>query len=292
MVLNRQLNSDAMFLGCESTLPPVCPVSVIVPCFNNAETIRRALDSVAGQTLMPREIIIVDDHSQDATVSVVRQWASQFERCRVHVIVLDVNRGAASARNAGWAVASEPLVAFLDADDYWLPNKLEYQHGFMSTHVEISLCGHGHLIEGAAVAIESVTATTIIPAWGLLLSNPMVTPSVMLRRDIPFRFMEGRRYMEDHLLWMEVALSGLMVARLGASLAVIGKPAFGAGGLSAQMWRMEKGDLQNYWYLHRTGRLGLAATLFFSCYSVAKYARRLLIIGFRSTFGSMRRECT
>lgn len=88
--------------------------------------------------------------------------------------------------------------------------------------------------------------------------------------------------MEDHLLWMEIALSGACLVKLDAPLTVMGKEAFGAGGLSAQMWQMEKGDLQNYWYLRRMGHIGLLAALFLSAFSLAKYLRRLIIVGLRA----------
>ena len=107
----------------------------------------------------------------------------------------------------------------------------------------------------------------------------------MVRADVPFRFMEGKRYMEDHLLWMEIALSGLRVARLDIPLAVIGKAAYGESGLSAQLWAMEKGDLHNYWYLRKKGNIGFPTAILMTLLSLAKYVRRLCVVAARRLAG-------
>lgn len=108
-------------------------VSVIIPTFNRAHTLGRALTSVFGQTRQPDEVIVVDDASTDSTAAVMRQ----FPRAR-HV-QLTSNRGAAHARNHGVKMATGDYVAFLDSDDVWLANKLEAQLGRMEAGSGISL---------------------------------------------------------------------------------------------------------------------------------------------------------
>lgn len=93
-------------------------VSVVIPAFNAASCIRRALDSVLGQCVPETEIIVVDDGSKDNTQSQVTRYGS-----RIRLIVQE-NRGQAAARNAGISASSGDFVAFLDADDYWLPGFL------------------------------------------------------------------------------------------------------------------------------------------------------------------------
>jgi len=261
----------------------VCPVSVVIPCFNNAATIDRALASVVTQTQLPLEIIVVDDASSDDSCVRLHRWVVETAGLNIRLISLPVNQGAAVARNKGWELAKGEYVAFLDADDYWLPNKIECQYGYMRANPDVALCGHSHCFatdKPGVSGLGSVQARSISP-YRLLFSNPMVTPSVMVRTDVPFRFKEGKRHMEDHLLWMEIALSGLRVVRLNNQLAVIGKASYGAGGLSAQMWAMEKGDLHNYWYLRKTGHIGLPTTMLMTALSLAKYWRRLLKVSFR-----------
>src|SRR2546423_15031109 len=98
-------------------------VSVIIPARNAALTIERALASVLSQRFRPIEAIVVDDGSCDATAEVVRAVANPA----VRLIRLPKSRGAAAARNVGIEASSGEIVAFQDADDEWLPGKLEQQ---------------------------------------------------------------------------------------------------------------------------------------------------------------------
>ena len=96
---------------------------MVIPAYNCAATIERAVDSVLIQTFQDFEIVLVDDASTDSTFSVV----TSLEDSRVRVIRHDTNRGEGGARNTGIREARGSLVAWLDADDEWLPEKLELQ---------------------------------------------------------------------------------------------------------------------------------------------------------------------
>ena len=98
-------------------------VSVIVPVFNRAGSIPRALESVAAQTFQDYEIIVVDDGSTDGSADVVERLGL----ARVRLIRSPQNRGAAAARNIGISAASGQWIAFLDSDDFWAPDKLAHQ---------------------------------------------------------------------------------------------------------------------------------------------------------------------
>ncbi len=99
-------------------------VGVIIPAFNVASCIKVAIDSALSQTLAPREIIVVDDASTDETPSIVAEIAQ--DHSSVRLIRLPTNRGAAAARNAGLNNCSSDWIALLDADDRYLPHRLEY----------------------------------------------------------------------------------------------------------------------------------------------------------------------
>jgi glycosyltransferase involved in cell wall biosynthesis len=103
-------------------------VSVIIPAYNAAATIARAVAGVRRQSLAPREIVVVDDASTDETSAVVAAIADPRLRRLAHAH----NRGAASARNTGVAAATGAWVAFLDSDDEWADTKLEAQLGALS----------------------------------------------------------------------------------------------------------------------------------------------------------------
>ncbi|MDP6713514.1 MAG: glycosyltransferase family A protein, partial [SAR202 cluster bacterium] len=95
-------------------MPTVC---VVIPAYNVGSIIPRAIESVLGQTFSDFEIVVVDDGSSDETASVVKQYRGDP---RVQY-VYQTNKGLPGARNTGIRHAESGLVAFLDADDWWLP---------------------------------------------------------------------------------------------------------------------------------------------------------------------------
>ena len=95
-------------------------VSVILPVHNRADVLPRAIDSVIAQELGDFELIVVDDGSTDESATLAQSFADD----RIRLIRLDKNRGGNVARNEGIRAARSPLIAFLDSDDRYLPNKL------------------------------------------------------------------------------------------------------------------------------------------------------------------------
>lgn len=256
----------------------LAPVSVVIPCFNCGLTIKRAVVSVALQSQLPAEVILVDDASDQDTLRVLRELADAYPGW-VSVLRLEENRGAASARNAGWALATQPHLAFLDADDAWHPKKIEIQYAYMRDHPDTVLSGHRHRVLAGRDARPDWSlgkwSLKSVKKWSFLLANQFITPSAMLRSDIPHRFSEGRRYMEDRLLWLEIVCDGGQVAMLEVDLAAIYKMPYGAAGLSANLWQMTRADVDNYRLLHATGRLSLLSTYALMIFSLLKSLRRL-----------------
>ncbi len=262
---------------------PEAPVSAIIPCFRCAGTIRRAVLSVASQTRRPIELILIDDASGDETVAALDSLRDEFGRDWVKVIRLERNAGAAAARNAGWDAARGEYLAFLDADDSWLQHKVARQYAFMKAHPECEVSGHLAFYENRASSEATGTQPhhrEIGRAW-VLLKNPMVTPSLMVRRALPFRFNPGSRYMEDHRFLQEAVCSGIRVARIEETLAIVHKAAFGESGLSAALWPMERGELGNLKALREAGHIGPIERGLLVAYSLAKFVRRLAITWMR-----------
>jgi len=258
------------------------PVTVVVPCYRCAATIERAVASVVAQTQRPAELILVDDASGDGTVQVLQSLRERHGHW-ITVVEQAVNGGAASARNTGWDRATQPYVAFLDADDAWHPQKVEIQYAYMVQHPEVAVSGH--------LCRQLPATSTTPPGWpvrvgranrltwrALLVHHAFVTPSAMLRRDMPFRFASGQRYMEDQRLWLEIVGGALQVVKLDAELAAIYKPGYGVSGLSADLWRMEQGELANYRYFFHQGKISPPLLAVLYGYSLLKYVRRLLIV--------------
>lgn len=272
------------------TRSSIAPVSAIIPCYRCRDTIDRAVGSVAAQTRLPAELILVDDASGDGTLEHLHALAARHAAGWIKVLGLPVNRGAADARNAGWQAATQPYLAFLDADDAWHPRKVELQHGYMASHPEVALCAHRHrILETPDVPQYEVGtfSTERISKVSLLLSNNFFAPTMMmLKRDLPYRFLAGRRHVDDHLLWLQILCAGLPFVRLSAQLAYTYKRPYGQGGLSGQLWAMEKAELANYWILRQEHCIGLPAACALSAYSLAKHVRRVVIANARRLGGA------
>lgn len=255
-------------------------VSVIIPCYRCAATLTRAVASVVAQSRQPEQIILVDDFSDRETRETMAVLAATYGERWIQQVFLDRNVGAASARNAGWRIATGRYIAFLDADDAWHPNKLALQYDYMVRHPDIGLSGHAFISLGRNAPPEWLLPETPIVAQAvtygsLLLSNRFVTPSVMLRRDLPFRFVDGQRHMEDHMLWMMMSAKGVGIVKLNLPLAALYKSAFGASGLSAQLHAMHRAELANYRDLHQLHLITLAQCRALRFYARLKYLRRL-----------------
>ena len=260
------------------------PVSVIVPCYNCVNTIRRAFESIVNQTLKPDEIILVDDHSQDGTLDTLCFLTNEYPG-NVKLIKLASNRGAGSARNMGWKAATQTYIAFLDADDSWHPEKLRIQCEYMQNNPEVTLCGHKctWLLDDITppVSLKELAVTRISPR-SLFFKNAFSTPTMMVKRDSPFRFVEGQRYAEDLFFSQRISLSGRLVVRIESNLAYIHKAPYGTAGLSAQLWKMERAELTNFLWHYGAGRIGFGLLAVATIFSWAKYIRRILISGLRS----------
>lgn len=113
-------------------------VSVVIPTFNRADFLLRALESVLAQTFQDMEIIIVDDGSRDHTKKSVLGVIEEKRGVYIHYVWME-NGGVAAARNRGVQEASGRWIAFLDSDDVWMPEKLSRQVEFLGDHPEIRI---------------------------------------------------------------------------------------------------------------------------------------------------------
>jgi glycosyltransferase involved in cell wall biosynthesis len=100
-------------------------VSVVIPVYNRVRMLKRAIQSVLSQTIRPREILVIDDGSDDALAPKIAKMAALDPIVRV--LRQPVNRGAANARNRGFRAATGRYIALLDSDDCWMPEKLQRQ---------------------------------------------------------------------------------------------------------------------------------------------------------------------
>ena len=230
-----------------------------------------------AQTLRPAEVLLVDDASGDNTLDTLHALAAQYPPGWIKVIGLEQNLGPGGARNAGWEHATQPWLAFLDADDAWHPCKIEMQYSWVLSQPDVALCGHGTTVATAAEQYPEVSAeprTWRVGFWDMLVANRFPTRSVMLKREIPWRF-ETWHHSEDYLLWLRILLDEHPCYRMEASLAVSFRADASPGGLSGKLWQHEKRELAAWRALRKQRLIGpmtLAAAL---SWSLIKYLRRV-----------------
>lgn len=170
-------------------------VDVVIPVYNGQETITAALNSVLiGQGGWVRRIIVVDDGSRDETAAIIRSLHSPLIE-----LVSTPNQGVARARNLGIEKASAEWIAFLDADDLWMPGKLEAQ---LRSAKE---AGAGFVC--CSVSAQSSMASCEISPTRLARGNFVATSSVLVKRSVLQQiqpvFTPGMSFAEDYLAWLK-----------------------------------------------------------------------------------------
>ena len=258
------------------------PVTAVIPCFRNADTLHRAVQSVLDQTARPAEVIIVDDASDDEStrrslISIEVAFAGS-----VRVIRLDINGGASVARNRGWDEASQPFVAFLDADDAWHPEKIALQLPIMLGRDGASISGHPISINEFIDVKECPPRFRLPVSLSLremLMRNRFPTPSVILRTSLTQRFDPSRRLCEDYDLWLRIIAAGEKCRYLPIPLTSTFKASFGEKGLSNQLWAMDRAQADVYKSLSAEGIISSASYALLVLWGWIRFARRLSISG-------------
>jgi glycosyltransferase involved in cell wall biosynthesis len=261
-------------------------VTVVIPCYKCTETIERAVNSIANQSLLPEAVVLVDDCSPDDTHKKLIEVQKKHHAGWIKVIRTNENGGPGTARNVGWDESTTEFIAFLDSDDSWHRRKLEIQYLLMKKYPDLALTGHlGTFHSGESsdsnLYKESHAVQRIISPKRALFFNDFITRSVMLKRDLPFRFAKNKRHSEDYQLWLEILHSGRVASVIQLPLAYSYKDEFGAGGLSSQLTKMELGEIDSLLKTLKENRYPLFIRLSSIGFSFAKYLRRCLITYFK-----------
>lgn len=181
-------------------------VSVLIPTFNRAGTILRAINSVLKQSYENLECIVVDDASTDETLKLL----SQVTDPRLKIYTLKENKGVSSARNFGFSKSSGEWIALLDSDDEWLPQRLEKQLEFAKNHPDLPLI-HGEEIwirNGKRVNPKKIHEKSGGKIFRNCLHLCLISPSATLMKKSLYLEMNGFRedypVCEDYELWLRV----------------------------------------------------------------------------------------
>ena len=191
--------------------------SVIIPLYNKAPYIRKALESVLAQTYADYELIIVDDGSTDGSAeiaeAILQDPASRLIASSPHRLIRQANSGVSAARNNGVAQASGEYIAFLDADDWWEPTYLERMAQLIEDYPEAGLyaCNYVYYKPGKThVALNIPTGYINYPkAYYESGAMPVTSITAIMPRTV-FDEMEGFslgiKLGEDFLLWAKTAM--------------------------------------------------------------------------------------
>ena len=256
-------------------------VSVIIPCYRCSRTVSRAIKSIMSQTIIPNEIILVDDCSGDGTWETLTSLRNIYGE-RIKVLQNSQNMGVAASRNIGWNASTQRLVAFLDADDTWHSKKIEIQYFYMTKNPSTLMSVHGFkIIKTSQSNLDwplQNTEVKEIKRLPLLIQNKFITPSVMIRRECQLRFNDKRRYMEDRLLWLEIICSGYNIIYIQMELAAIYKRSYGESGLSGNIFYMGIADLQNYFIIYKKDLINIFEFIFLIIFSSIKFLKRIILV--------------
>ena len=253
-------------------------ISVIIPAYNAEKTIRRALNSVENQTMLPKEVIVIDDCSSDQTNTIIREYMSE-SKLNIRHEIQAANAGAGSARNAGWLVASEKYLAFLDADDMWHPKKLEIQLNSMENSDDCSMsCHYRHVtdLENWSEVQFDASVQRLFTFKDFLIRNRCATPSVMVKREITARFHPGKRYAEDYLLWLQISALYGPVLFIDLPLVHCSNPIYGGPGLSGNLKQMHKGETSALRQLKKERLISFPNYVLYAIWWNSKYMFRQL----------------
>lgn len=249
-VVPRPLNSvppteaSAQPPGLQSSPVPV--VSVVVPIYNAAAHLAATLGSVQGQSLSQWELIAIDDGSTDESAAIVAAMASNDPRIR---LLRQPNGGVSKARNLGVALSLAPLIAFLDADDQWHPDKLRLHVELhqRQSDLGVSFARVEFLTpEGTPTGLVASHPRGVLRPVDFLSENPTTTTSNwVLRREVFGAlggFVETMSYSEDLEWLLRVACDGRW--RIAPLDQVLTYYRTSTGGLSSSLQRMEEGWLR------------------------------------------------
>jgi glycosyltransferase involved in cell wall biosynthesis len=172
-------------------------ISVLIPVFNAAYTLRQALWSAVNQDFESKEIWVYLDGCTDQSA----QIANAFAEYGVKVIEGQENRGIVHARNMLVSHAKGKYIAWLDADDLWLPGKLSKQAEYLHAHPEIEVLGTWCEVRNSKhiKAVKWPTQASLLDAW-LLFRNPLVQSSLLIRRSSGLQYVTDFEYLEDYYL--------------------------------------------------------------------------------------------
>ena len=238
-------------------------ISIVVPVYNAAPYIENTVQMVLQQTYQDFELILVDDCSTDNSVALLEELLEQRKDVRLRLVRKERNQGAAAARNTGLDMASGRYIAFLDADDVWLPHRLEAglrfmeekKAGFVFSAYEFGdeqARGTGKIVHvPEKLTYRKALSRTVVFTTTTLFDTTLVPKELLRMPTVPS---------EDTATWWQILRNGHVAYGLDQVLAIYRRP---AKSLSSN----KLVALQRIWNLYRKQeKLGLFSSAFYFCF--------------------------
>lgn len=254
--------------------------SVVIPAYNCANTITEVLDSVIKQTRMDliEEIIVINDGSKDNTDEVITKYCEEHKDICIKYFKQN-NHGVSYTRNRGIKAAKGEWIALLDADDIWLPNKIERQSSVIKTNRNICFLGSSYPVKFIFKTYRE--GLIKISPQQLCIRYMPSTPSVIFKRQVGIElglFDETINYGEDINFFQKFFLKDSYYILAEDLIRIsIGKKFFNESGLSSHLKEMRDGREQNFFELKRMGLISYPFYWMMMIFSRIKYFRRIIL---------------
>ena len=245
-------------------------VSVVVPVYHAEKYIEETMDCVRAQTYLNWEMLLVVDGPEDPTVEVIRKYLEKTGENRIRLFIQDKNQGAALARNRGVAEAKGRYIAYLDADDLWMPDKLEKEVNFMKQKdAAFAFTGYEFADENGKGTGKVVKVPEKLTYKEALKNTTIFTTTVMFdteKIDKAMLKMPNMRS-EDTALWWRILREGYTAYGLNENLVLYRR-------LAVSLSSNKIVAIKRIWNLYRQAE---KLSIPYSCYNFCFWAVRAVI---------------
>lgn len=241
-------------------------VSIITPCYNAEDSIAKTIESVLAQTYSHWEMLIVDDCSTDGTSLILKEYSSKDKRI-IHLKTKKASGSPSLPRNIGIENAIGDYVAFLDADDIWLPNKLENEVSFLINNGYNLVYSYYEKMDWEGNRNDRIIRTRRKTTYNnLLKSNSIPCLTSIIKREIIGKTRFNNIPQEDFCFWLDILKKGYVAYNLCEVTALYRESKTSR---SSNKFEMFKG----YWNVIRNHQ---HVSLILACYYMITYT----ILGF------------